>query len=95
MDFFDALNLVGLGVDALDLVEGATTLGLSILIGWGASKLVAKHYEPVLQEKIERLKALQDKNIELLRLRKLLGTQLPSAVVAGQLQHVDIQHWGF
>lgn len=92
---FDALELVGLGADAADILDGFSTLGLSLAASWLAGKLTTKYYASEIEEKRNRLSSLLARNLELMKLRKLLKTELPSAVIAGQLERVDIRHWGF
>jgi hypothetical protein len=91
----DALDAVGLGADALDVIDGVSTFGLSLVAGWAAGKLVESHYEPQLREKRDRLERLKREYQELLKLKRALRTSIPSVVLSGQLQNVHKQLWGF
>lgn len=90
-----ALEMAGVGADVADVVDGITTFGLGILLGWAAKKAVEKAYEPQIRARMDRLNALRTRYAQTDRLREMLRTELPAAVIAGQLNRVDVSHRAF
>jgi hypothetical protein len=90
-----ALELAGVGADVADVVDGITTFGLGILLGWAAKKAVETAYEPQIRARMDRLNALRTRYAQTAKLREMLRTELPAAVIAGQLNRVDASHRAF
>ncbi len=74
----EALEWVDLGGDAWDVVEGAATLGVGIVVGWAGAKWVESRYAPEIAAREERLAELESEHSEILKLRYLLTTELPA-----------------
>ncbi len=90
------LDLLELGVDVadaasdgVDLLEGASTLGASVLLGWGVKKI----FQEINREEEEQLKALECRIEEAQRLKLMALKGAPAEMIADHLERVDRFHW--
>lgn len=91
-DFIDTIEVSG---HVADLVEGAFTLGLSLLLSYGVGKIADWIIEDHLQPLREKLLATEKRMTELLKLRHMLALGLPAPAITPQLEAVGSQHWEF
>lgn len=95
MGLDSALEAAGVAGDVAGVVDGVTTLGLGILLGWAAKKVVESAYEPQIRARMDKLNELRTRYARTARLRQMLRTELPAAVIAGQLNQVNASYRAF
>lgn len=91
----DIVHAMTAAAHAVDLAEIATTLGLSLALGWVAGKIVDTVYGPKIDAIKSQIYRIQEKQEGLERLKQALKLRLPPATVAQLLENVAPHHWEF